>query len=332
MTNFQKAGVLSLVSICLWAILNVTVRYFVVEYQCHPIAIACSNSLSCALVLILIGKRNFEFGKILKNLNTWFFGITQLLKNICLIYAFIYISSTQVNLLTNIEIVMSMLLTWVILGRKPNKIDFVAIAIITLGCLIIIAGFPEKTMLIAAFWVLTGSALTSLRAIFTEIHTENKKELTTRERCSVAGYILLISGLLFVAFFVLLSLLGLMLPNDIVTGNIILNNLPKLNEFIYLPTLWGGLLTGALVYSASMYFYFYAISLSNSEYFMMFRSTQAFFTYGVEYVVASLTALPMVYLSITDWFAAITIIFCSFSMIILRGRHGRKILWLLKKS
>lgn len=227
---------------------------------------------------------------------------------------------------------MSVLLTWVILGRKPNKIDFVAISIITLGCLIIVAGFPNKTMFIATFWILAGSVLTSLRAIFTEIHPENKKELTIRERCSVTGYILLVSGLLFVAFFALLSLLGLMLPENIVANNIILSHLPKPSEFIYLPTLLGGFMSGALVYSGSMYLYFYAISLSNSEYFMMFRSTQAFFTYGVEYIVAGLTTLPMVYLSITDWFAAITIIFCSFSMILLRGKHGHKILQLLKKA
>lgn len=330
MTNLHKAGLLSLGTIFFWALLNVALRYFVLEYNCHPIAIACTNGFFCALVLLMLGTSDISVGKILTNVHTWLFGIAQLLKNICMIYAFVYISSTQANLLTNIEIVLAVLLTWLFLGRRPNAIDFFAIIIITLGCLVIIAGFPQQSMLTATLWVLAASVLTSLRAIFTEIHPENKKTLTVRERCSVTGWILLVSSLLIIVFFALLSGAALLLPKDMVLHSVILSSLPLPSEFIYLPTVLGGLFTGALFYAVSMYAYFYAISLSNNEYFMMYRSTQALFTYGVEYLVAGMTSLPMVYLSLTDWTAAFTIIFCSFSMILLRGRHGYKVLKLLK--
>lgn len=323
MTNLRKAGLLSVGTIFFWAILNVSLRYMVLEYHCHPIAIACSNAFFCALALLAIGKRHVNVSKIFKNFNTWFFGITQLLKNICMIYAFVYISSTEANLLTNIEIVLSVILAWVWLKRKPNAFDIIAMILIFLGCLVLVAGLPIKIMLLATFWVFSASFLTSLRTVATELHSENKKGLTLKERCSVTGWILLISAVVLTAFFVGLSVVSHLLPEDVINQSALLSELPSLSQFIALPNILGGLIVGAGVYAISMYFYFYAVSISNSEYFMMFRSGQAVFTYGIEILFAAFTSLPMVYLSATDWCAAFTIIFCSLSMIMIRSRRGK---------
>lgn len=175
MNNMLKAGLLSVGTVFFWGLLNVGLRFLVVEYGCHPLALACSNALFCALALIAIGDPKVKILPILRNWNTWFFGLTQILKNICLIYAFVYISSTQTNLLTNIEIVFSLLLTWIFLHRRPNRIDLLAIGFILIGCLVIVAGLPQKIMIAATLWVFGGSLLTALRSIFAEVHPGNKK-------------------------------------------------------------------------------------------------------------------------------------------------------------
>ena len=144
MNNMLKAGLLSVGTVFFWGLLNVGLRFLVVEYGCHPLALACSNALFCALALIAIGDPKVKILPILRNWNTWFFGLTQILKNICLIYAFVYISSTQTNLLTNIEIVFSLLLTWIFLHRRPNRIDLLAIGFILIGWLVVVAGLPPK--------------------------------------------------------------------------------------------------------------------------------------------------------------------------------------------
>lgn len=331
MNNMLKAGFLSVGTVFFWGLLNVGLRFLVVEYGCHPLALACSNALFCALALIAIGDPKVKILPILRNWNTWFFGLTQILKNICLIYAFVYISSTQTNLLTNIEIVFSLLLTWIFLHRRPNRIDLLAIGFILIGCLVIVAGLPQKIMIAATLWVFGGSLLTALRSIFAEVHPGNKKDLTTRERCSVTGWILLASGGAFVLFFVLLSFAAALLPPEIVSETVILKRLPAPAEFVSLPNLVGGLVTGVAFYAISMYFYFYAICLSNNEYFMMFRSLQAVFTYIVEVTVAAFTVLPAVHLNPAAWFAAVTIILSSFSMILMRSRRGRDLLQTLNK-
>ena len=71
---------------------------------------------------------------------------------------------------------------------------------------------------------------------------------------------------------------------------------------------------------------------SANEYFMMYRSLQAVFTYLVEVSFAAFTVLPMVHLSSSDWFAAIAIILSSFAMILMRGRRGQALLKTLNKK
>ena len=58
---------------------------------------------------------------------------------------------------------------------------------------------------------------------------------------------------------------------------------------------------------------------------MMYRSTQAIFTYIVEVAVSSFTALPFLSLNATDWIAAATIILSSASMVMMRTPRGRKL-------
>ena len=332
MTNLLKAGLLSVGTVFFWGLLNVSLRFLVVEHGCHPIALACSNALFCALALIVIGDYKVKIKPILRNRNTWLFGLTQILKNICLIYAFVYISSTQTNLLTNIEIVFSLLLTWIFLHRRPNRIDLLAMVFILIGCLVIVVGLPAPIMVVATLWVFGGSLLTALRAIFAEVHPGNKQELSTRERCAVTGWILLASSVAFVMFFVLLSVVASLLPAEVVAHTHILRRMPIPQEFISMPNLLGGLVTGVAFYAISMYFYFYAICLSNNEYFMMYRSLQAVFTYLVEASFAVFTILPAVHLNPASWFAAVTIILSSFAMILMRGRHGQDLLKTLKQK
>lgn len=332
MSIARKAGFLSIAVVFLWAFLNVSLRYLVLEYNCHPVALACSNALFCAVALIAFGNRRVDVAHVIRTPHTWIFGTSQLLKNICMIYAFMYISSTEANLLTNIEIVFSVLLAWFIRKRRPNFIDSVSMVLIFFGCMVLVAGLPSNGMFLAAFWVFSGSLLTSLRTVAAEVHPDNKKELQPRARSAVTGYIMLLSSLVLMIVFVTLSLAASALPAPIVEQSVLLQNLPSPSQFVSIPNILGGLILGTLVYSVSMYCYFYAVGISTSEYFMMFRSAQAVFTYAVEIVFSTFTALPMVKLSMTDWFAAATIIFCSMSMILMRSKRGKAFHRILNKA
>ncbi len=325
MFQMYKAGLLSVGTVFFWALLNVGLRYCVLEYGCNQFAIACSNAIFCGLALIFIGNWKINVWHILKNYQTWLFGLIQVLRNVCMISAFVYISSTQANLLTNIEIVFSVIFAWFLFGRRPSDIDFFSMLFIIFGCFILVAGLPYEVMAVSVMWVLAASVLSALHAIFAEIHPDNRSDLDIKDRFSVTGWIMFVSGLAFIVFFALLSLVAACLPENIVEQTHLLKYLPSPAEYFAWNNLIGGFVTGVFFYAISMYFYLYAVSISTSEYFMMFRSTQAVFTYAVEILVSLFTTLPLLPLNLNDWLAAVTIILSSVCMILMRTPRGEKL-------
>ena len=134
-----------------------------------------------------------------------------------------------------------------------------------------------------------------------------------------------VSGITFIMVFSLLSFVLSFLPQSATESLPFITYLPKPHEYIAFNNLLCGLINGVVFYAFSMYCYLYAVSLSNSEYFMMYRSTQAIFTYMVEVLVSAFTALPFLELNATDWIAATTIILSSASMVLMRTRRGKKL-------
>ena len=325
MTNVRKAAVLSLMTVFLWAVSNIFLRYCILEYDCNQFAIACSNILFSGLALIAIGSKNINIKEIVKNYQSWVFGALQIFRNLFMLMAFTYISSTQANLLANVEIIFSVLLAWMLFGRRPGRIDFVAMVFIFFGCFILVADLPLETAMKTMLFVVLSALLNNFRTIFAEIHDDNKIELGVKERLGTTGWILFVSAITLMIAAVILGLLVCCLPETTVESLPFLKHVPAPMEYIAPKNLLAGLVNGVFIYAASMYCYLYAVSLSNSEYFMMFRSTQALFTYFVEAFAGALGLLPILAFTSTDWFAAITIILSSACMVLMRTSKGRRL-------
>lgn len=332
MINMYKAAFLSIMTILCWAMSNVFLRYCLLEYGCNQFAIACSNVLFSGLAMIVLGSRQTDVRRIITNYKTWIFGALQIFRNLFMIMAFVYISSTQANLLANLEIVISVLFAWFLFGRRPGDIDIVSMIFIVVGCFILVAGLPLDVMVKATVFVLISAFLNVLRTIIAEVHDDNKADLSIKERLSVTGWIMFVSGLAFIVIAISLSFLVAALPESIINGLPFLKSLPKPLEYIAFKNIACGFINGIFIYSVSMYCYLYAVSLSNSEYFMMFRSTQAVFTYGVEVAVSTLTTLPFLALTANDWLAAVTIILSSACMILMRTKRGESLKAKLKEA
>lgn len=322
MKKMHKAAILSLITILFWAMSNVFLRYSILEYDCNQFAIACSNVLFSGLAMILLGSNKINIRQIVTNYQTWVFGALQIFRNLFMIMAFFYISSTQANLLSNIEIVFSVLFAWVLFKRRPGGVDFAAMLFIFFGCFILVSGLQFDVMLKVTIFVAVSSFLNTLRTIIAEVHKENKADITFKKRLSVTGWIMFVSGISFIIIFAVLSFLISLLPNTVSDSLPFVEYLPKPYEYIALNNVICGLINGVVFYAFSMYCYLYAVSLSNSEYFMMFRSTQAVFTYIVEVIVSAFTVLPFLKLNSTDWIAAATIVLSSASMVLMRTSRG----------
>ena len=170
-----------------------------------------------------------------------------------------------------------------------------------------------------------------LRTLLAEIHKSNKSQASLRERLSATGWVLLLSAVVLVLATIALGYALQMLPENVLYTLNRLIVIPQPSEFWAVNNLLCGMVNGVCFYAISMFCYWYAVSLSNSEYFMMYRSLQAVFTYVVEASFAAVTVLPAVHLNPAAWFAATTIILSSFSMILMRSRRGRDLLQTLNK-
>lgn len=325
MLQMYKAGILSLTTILFWAMSNIFLRYSVLEYDCNQFAIACSNVLFSGLAMIVIGNHKTDIKKIVMNYQTWIFGALQIFRNLFMIMAFVYISSTQANLLSNIEIVFSVLFAWFLFKRRPGGVDVIAMIFIFIGCFILVSGLPFDVMVKATAFVAISSFLNTLRTIVAEVYKDNDAKLGFKDRLSMTGWIMFVSAITFIVFFAALSFLISYIPQNVIDIMPFLSYLPKPYEYVAVNNLVCGFINGVVFYAFSMYCYLYAVSLSNSEYFMMYRSTQAIFTYIVEVAVSSFTALPFLSLNATDWIAAATIILSSASMVMMRTPRGRKL-------
>lgn len=323
MVNMYKGALVSVITVFLWALSNIFLRYSLLAHGCNQFAIACSNILFSGLALIAIGGRNTNVKEIVTNYQTWVFGALQIFRNLFMLMAFVYISSTQANLLGNVEIIFSVLLAWMIFKRRPGSIDFVAMVFILFGCFILVADLPLDTAIKAVVFVVISALLNNARTIFAEVHHDNKANMSIRDRLSFTGWVLFVSAITLMVVSALLGGIVMFLPESFLNTFKFLKLLPTPSEYIAPNNLICGFINGVLIYAASMYCYLYAVSLSNSEYFMMFRSTQALFTYFVEVIAGAFALLPKLSFSSIDWFAAITIMLSSACMVLMRTERGQ---------
>ena len=325
MVNMWKGTLFSLITMLMWAISDTFLRYCLITHNCNSFAMACSNVLFSGLALIVISGKNTKVKEIITNPQTWVFGSLQIFRNLFMLMAFIYISVTQAILLANVEIIFSVILAWVLLKRKPGSIDFVAMIFILFGCFILVADLPIDVATKAIIFIFITSLLSSGRTMFAEIHHDNKANLSIKDRLSMTGWILFVSALTMIVVAAVLGALVSFLPQNIIEETPFLRIVPSPYEYISLNNVLAGLVNGVFIYSAAMYFYLYAVSLSNSEYFMMVHSTQAFFTYAIEASAGLFLFLPKLSFSSTDWFAAVTIMLSSACMVLMRTKRGEKL-------
>ncbi len=314
----KKSAFLSLTTMFFWALSMVFVRYLIQKYQVNPVIFTCAITFICSLTLIFVaGPGNNGIETVMAK-NSWLFSICQILKNICYITALIYITSTELDLLRNMEIAIALIFTTMFLKRKLNPIDVVGIFLTIIGSFIILNEMHIDIKIIVFFWVFIGAIFGSIRTIVTETHPQNKVQLTIKDRCRVSGYIMMITSILFIAFFGIIAYIGSISPAEVTNQIPFYESLPKAKDFFYIPTVVGSLIHGVFIYSFGMYYYFYAVSVAKNEVFMMYNSFLPVFTYIIEIIFSYFTILTISDISNTDILAGIIVIIGAMAMVLYR--------------
>ncbi len=323
MTSMRRAGFLSLMTITFWAMTNVILKYFVEEHQITTTVTVCEMLFITGIVLLSIAGKGENSLKTILSARSWLYGIFQILKNLTMVAAFFFVAATEANLIINIEIIISILLSWALLHRKPLKSDYVSITLILFGIITIIAHLDSSVRVPAALLLFFSGFCTSIRTIIAEIHPENKAQMTIKDRCRVTGFVIIVTSITFIAVLMALSFIVQYLPQEIQSSAIIVKTIPSKAEFLYSYNLIAATVVGIFVFAPSMYFYFYAAKVAQNEVFMMFRSFQALIVFGLEYLFSIHTNLSISDISTQDMLAGAIIIFGALSMIVSRRTAAR---------
>lgn len=311
--SYTKKGILiSLTAIVLLSLSNVCMRYFITAYHVQPAIFVCANAFTCALILILFAGPGTGGIKTVLSFHTWGYGMFQILTNIGMSFAFVYITSTETKLMSSIEIIFSFVLAYIFLKRKPNLYDIFGMVITLIAFALVAINLDAAVRFDAILWVIVGSLAVTFRTIIAETHPQNIKEQSVKDRCRVTGYIMIITTISFILFFAVLA----QFENSLDFNNPLLKLVPHKQDFFHTASIVCGVILGTLVYPATMYFYFMAAKFANTETFAMMRSIQPMVTYGIEFVFALVTVLSVSAISNIDIAAAITIILASIMMII----------------
>lgn len=307
-----------------WALHDVMARYFAVHYQVSAFIFICFMFFVGSVVLVGFAGPGHKGISTLRRGHTWFYGLINIGMNLAEIYALFYITSTEMNFLNRMTVLMSLMATWVFFNRRPYKSDIFGAVLVFAGLYYIITGLPQDVRLIAFVTVFISAALSTASAMVGEVHQDNVEAKGIKEQARVTGYVLLACSFIFLlASFILGALKGAM-PPEVIETNILFASVPDLSAFLHKPTFYGGLIMGVTVVPLSMYYFFVATKTAKTETFMVVSSTLPFLTFFFEWCASELGLLDIRDISVGDMVAGLAVVAGAFLMQYLRYKADKK--------
>lgn len=151
LSQTQKGWLQAFIAIFVFLGVNqITGRFCAVVLQVNPIIYSCVAFSSCALILILNGGKGDLAKETMRSIDTWVYGIILMFSYIIGMLLFSYITATEGTLLQKIGVLLSLLSSWLFLGRIPDKLHILGTIIVTCGVVMVGANInsPDKGTII----------------------------------------------------------------------------------------------------------------------------------------------------------------------------------------
>ena len=314
----SKGLLLSLITVFLWAIYDVCVRFIIISWQVDPLVFVSLTNLFGALTLLVIAGPGRLSAETLKSYHTWSFSSLYLIRDILYIFILGLISATEANFLLRSTIILSLLISWGAFNRKPSKHDLIGSLAICFGIFVISLDLPENIRILALFLVGLMSIVHTLVTFISEIHPTSNKANTIKDRCRVTGYVLLVTSLIFITVLYLGSSAK---EASSASGMPMLNWLPDSKDFVQRHMVLSATLIGITLVAVSNYFYFYATRIAKSEVFLIVTALLPIFTFVLEFLAGSFNLLNVSSITSQDMIAGSIIVGAAMYMIYMRRKN-----------
>lgn len=232
----------------IWGLYTVLMKVGVVNFdQLHPVSFILSSYIIGSLTLLVLagpGKLSLET---FKNPATWVYGLFNLLNNIFLTTAFIFvISATSATLLIRFGVLLSILVDMLLL-RQFNFRFKLPYAILALGTVIVGYGVESNNMFWAIFFVVLSTLCQIGQMKFAELHKQNNQATgDLRSEFRVTGFVTAVTTVIYMLFILAITSTGIDFGKY----------LPTTNQWLDLESLMYAIFIGAIIVSLDKFLIF----------------------------------------------------------------------------
>jgi diguanylate cyclase (GGDEF)-like protein len=288
-------------------------RFALLEWGANSLVFILIALFSSSLIQLTVA--GYSHGgwlvKSLKKLHTWGYTLLQIGMYMTAFMMFLYITNTEANTLARFSIITSILLSWVVVGRKPSLTDLPWLAIIFAACIAIIVRTDPAFMPFLIALLIINSLCQAGRSIIAETHPTYLQASNLFERLRVTGTIMLVTSFAMLCIFFALAALK---PET--SALAIFQIAPDVSDFLRKETFYAGLFVGVVILPFDIYVNFRATSLLNAERALMLRAFVPLITLLVEYPVSLLSEkMSMASLAPIDIIAGASIICASIGLL-----------------
>ena len=320
----NKGIALSLITVLMWALNDVTTRFVVQTYDAHAVVYTCLYLLVGAFILIIIAGPGEGGLRTLRLPHTWSFGVIEILMHIGQFFALVYITSTEMNFLLRMSVFLSLIMSWMFFARRPSKWDMLGALVILGGILYMLEGIPEGVRVAAFVSVLFVAITVTAKTMIAEAHPESTKDLTIKQRCRVTGYVVLAAAVLFLLFALGGAVVQHVDTSGVASTMPLIASLPTLADFVYLPAILCAIVFGFLVIPANVYFYLYAVAEAKTENFLIIATLTPFVTFFLEWVASLFGLLDIRGITLSDMLAGVVIVLGGLFIVAMRYKKEQQ--------
>lgn len=284
-TVIARQALWAAVFVILWGNLNIFAHHYAVHHGASAVGIALISISAAAVVMLAYG--GWELATARNTLRyplTWVYALCRVGTVICLALGLTGLTPGTAMFLSITDIIFTLPLVWVVLGRRQPLFDVLCVVGLLIG-LQGVVGQLDNQWLNFSLWCLLGEGmLSAVMTITMEKHPTWPHELSWRARCAFTGAVLLATTLALYAAFILVAVLGMLLPLPEALAN--WANPQALLGGLFSAATWGfGVFLGVVFRAPQMLLSFVALRGLKSELYTAMWAVFPLLTWGTEWVL-----------------------------------------------
>ncbi len=304
--DIRIAWILAIFSISvLWGLGNLAVGFSSKVLEANAMIYTCSLFISAAWVLLAYAGHGALSKETLRSVDTWGYGLVLIVSFLLSFEIFSLVTAAEGALLQRSSIVASLIASWLFLSRSTGRWQILGSLIVLGGVLWVCAGVQSESKATLYGLVFLFSFLQAARVFIAEFHKPHKVAVQTssdpKARSRVIGYVMFVVAMLFLA----LSLIGALIHMQ--TGQLIMGNMPTLQDFTHPESIFFGLVVGALIIAPIRYIEFASSHVIKSENYLALAALAPFSTLFWEWATQPLTGLSLKEFTQNDLLAGLII-------------------------